>query len=777
MIQDKNQKQSTVIQEGQSQGSIGMSLDSESAQMLMQMLSKNLYSDAIGSAIRECASNALDSHRRAGVTDPIIVSLKINNENNYEFSVEDFGTGLDADDVENIISKYGKSTKRESNIELGMMGLGFKAPLAYTSSFYFVCRKNGKERKYMMYEGEELNTIDLLYETDTPERNGVKIIIPVKYNDRLTFLQKIKNQLAYFESVFFDANVNGSPIDNNFHILRTEHFQSSEINTDTYMHICLDNVYYPMDFGKLGISHINVPIGLRFGLSDGLFPTPNREQLIYSPTAIKTILDKIALVGDALINKYNENSIDCKDIHTIFTYYNSKNRYVNFANIKIDADLFSKFSKIQFKKPEYSNYQATNFEKLYLNRDYLLHEYGKKYNFSRGQFRHITTSWDLDVQYRDISNSNNVFIFDEPFVGNKKSYIKTLLPQNTYDNVYFIKKIRKMTLYPISKVHSYNNYVTLLDLRKYPKSTWRKRIVECQQIVEELIKDFRIVDDIQISQLWLDSRKKQRVKASGGGGRRVKLQGEINCKKAEELQRYVHGKSSKLTPEVLKVGDISSSPYLLVYGRQKDEATIDGLYAVSLRQKVKYFVLSEREYKIAETIEIHNLMSIEKFMEGKSKTFKRIVTGYLIKELIKKYESTFAKKSIISKISVSLHDKLTALHTYKDQNYVAYCEHEIYVAMVKVAEEHNLFDECIYTEYRQIKNLLDNYPFIETTMKMIPSCAIDEGYEHYITVFCELFKYHKQRIDFTNYNHLVPLNEDKPLEDELTDETIGQLNS
>jgi HSP90 family molecular chaperone len=36
--------------------------------------------------------------------------------------VEDFGIGLDADDVRNIISKYGKSTKRNSNTELGMMG-------------------------------------------------------------------------------------------------------------------------------------------------------------------------------------------------------------------------------------------------------------------------------------------------------------------------------------------------------------------------------------------------------------------------------------------------------------------------------------------------------------------------------------------------------------------------------------------------------------------------------------------------------------------------------
>jgi hypothetical protein len=54
-----------------------------------------------------------------------------------------------------------------------MFGLGFKSPLAYCSSFFFTCRKMVlKERKYMMYEGEDVNTIDLLYETPTTERNG-----------------------------------------------------------------------------------------------------------------------------------------------------------------------------------------------------------------------------------------------------------------------------------------------------------------------------------------------------------------------------------------------------------------------------------------------------------------------------------------------------------------------------------------------------------------------------------------------------------------------------
>ena len=123
MILEK-QTETVVLEEGVKNESINMSLDLDSANMLMQMLSKNLYSDSIGSTIRETCSNALDSHRRAGVNLPIIVSLERDLKTyNYTFSVEDFGIGLDDDDVKNIISKYGRSTKRNSDVELGMFGL------------------------------------------------------------------------------------------------------------------------------------------------------------------------------------------------------------------------------------------------------------------------------------------------------------------------------------------------------------------------------------------------------------------------------------------------------------------------------------------------------------------------------------------------------------------------------------------------------------------------------------------------------------------------------
>src|SRR5687768_3983754 len=176
-----------LLEDGEVQESTKMQIDEESHTYLMRMLSK-FYSDGVGSLVRETCSNALDSHRECGVTDPIIVSFLPNKDSNYEFSVQDFGCGIDDQDVTNIISKYGKSTKRMSVTQLGAFGLGFKSPLAYTPAFYFIGRKGGTERKWMLYESDdESNKIDLLYEAPTTERNGVKVIVPVKYHDKNEF--------------------------------------------------------------------------------------------------------------------------------------------------------------------------------------------------------------------------------------------------------------------------------------------------------------------------------------------------------------------------------------------------------------------------------------------------------------------------------------------------------------------------------------------------------------------------------------------------------------
>lgn len=120
MILEK-QTENIVFEEGESQETFKTEIDIDSLHFLKQMLSK-FYSDAIGSLIREVTSNALDSHREAGVTDPIIVRFQKDPQGNYEFSVEDFGIGINRETIDNILKKYGKSTKRYTADQLGAYG-------------------------------------------------------------------------------------------------------------------------------------------------------------------------------------------------------------------------------------------------------------------------------------------------------------------------------------------------------------------------------------------------------------------------------------------------------------------------------------------------------------------------------------------------------------------------------------------------------------------------------------------------------------------------------
>jgi HSP90 family molecular chaperone len=117
MIQQSDFIKNDVKIEGIENESIQMGIDSESVSHLMMILSTNLYQDSIGSIVREYTSNAVDANIENKSDDPVIVKLT-----NAEFSVQDFGTGLDDKDFRNIISKYGKSTKRDKSDQLGFYG-------------------------------------------------------------------------------------------------------------------------------------------------------------------------------------------------------------------------------------------------------------------------------------------------------------------------------------------------------------------------------------------------------------------------------------------------------------------------------------------------------------------------------------------------------------------------------------------------------------------------------------------------------------------------------
>lgn len=166
-----------------------------------QILSSALYSRKVEAIIRELGCNAADSHTQAGYPElPFVVHLP--NSWEPEFYVEDYGIGLDADDVENIYTSYFTSTKTDSNDVTGGFGLGSKTPFSYCDSFNLRTRKNGIEYHFNAYinmQGEPATS--LLSQTETTERNGVRVSVPVKLTDYGQFRNDASTVYKWFAVV------------------------------------------------------------------------------------------------------------------------------------------------------------------------------------------------------------------------------------------------------------------------------------------------------------------------------------------------------------------------------------------------------------------------------------------------------------------------------------------------------------------------------------------------------------------------------------------------
>jgi hypothetical protein len=780
MILEK-QTESHILQEGTTQETVKMSLDLDSAQVLMQMLSKNLYSDSIGSTIRECASNALDSHRRAGCDEPIIVSFKRNSQaDTYEFAVEDFGIGLDADDVVNIISKYGKSTKRDSNTELGMMGLGFKAPLAYSSSFYFVARKDFMERKYMMYEGEDTNSIDLLYEKPTAEPNGVKVIVPVNYSDRYSFTSKIKEQLAYFENVYFEVDSSWGRVDNDFIIHRSEHFQYSSLATNSDMHLCLDNVSYPIDWDKLGISRIGIKMALRFSLSDGLFPTPNREALRYTQEAKQTILKKIAMVADVFMEKFNEAITTQSDIKAIMQFYSKNNKHIKSWYKGTDDDVCIDdlviHSSVPVAQPKLDNIKLLNLERLAVKaKEYILAEYKFKYRFS-GKFQNLKSYYHEYLRISDFTSYNfgGVYIFENELSKGKQDYLRTILPDNK--QIYFVKKSPFKLRNKSGQTDYAKYYDSVLNLSMYPKAQWRQLIQEFQYVVGLYSKDFIDVDAIEIPQSFKDAQKAKRLKitvAAVKGPKKIRMKGEFSGKVGTQMQIDLSDQHCKFVPTTFKMEMIHQRAKLNVYAKEADKKKMDNAWSCFNKHAV-FVLVAQATFDNLQKADLHNWITLDKFMEGKNRPFKTVATEFLIRNLIETYSATFKRINTVRDISTDLADKLQTLQEYHNSQYRSYCDDTTKKAVIEHALANNLFDQPIYLIYKQVNEVFTKLTFLDAILDTM-------GYNNskkdgpMMVAIADLFKYHKHRVNLEHYKLI--LTEDAPLEEVLTQDTITELET
>ncbi len=172
-----------------------MRIDPKALAHIMQVLT-DLYSDPELAVIREYSTNAWDAHVEAGIFDPIEIDLP--STLRPLFVVRDHGVGMSEDTILNEFSMYGNSSKRDTNEQAGILGLGCKSGLTYTNQFTLVSRKDGREVTALVGRDDHgVGKIDILSNEDTTERNGVEIRIPVTNSG--TFVKKADHFFRFWK--------------------------------------------------------------------------------------------------------------------------------------------------------------------------------------------------------------------------------------------------------------------------------------------------------------------------------------------------------------------------------------------------------------------------------------------------------------------------------------------------------------------------------------------------------------------------------------------------
>ena len=173
-----------------------MRLSEDASSMVFQLFTKNVYSNPIGTVVREITSNCFDSHVEAGVDSPVVIRKHKDGQTGTHYvSFIDYGVGMSPDRVKNIYGVYFESTKRVNNEQIGGFGIGGKTPLAYKrstgqgegeydNSFYVITNYDGTKYYYCIYEGAESPVISELHKEPTTDRNGTEIQVPVFEKDK-----------------------------------------------------------------------------------------------------------------------------------------------------------------------------------------------------------------------------------------------------------------------------------------------------------------------------------------------------------------------------------------------------------------------------------------------------------------------------------------------------------------------------------------------------------------------------------------------------------------
>ena len=281
---------------------------------VMAILREGLYTDKVLAVLREYSSNAWDSHRTSGKGHvPIKVTLPT--DMNPTLIIRDFGPGMSEEDIFEVFTQYGDSTKRDDDESVGAFGIGSKSGFSYSRQFTVISYHSGMKRIYTaVLEETDIGRMDRMYEEPCGDETGIEIRIAVERPDMYLFNERAKTYFRYYdprpEINIGIPEVKQVKVDHGF-LIETENSGNSGgfyaspsgggynewiavMGCNPYR-INMNQVKSELEKAGLWVAVPKMSGGLVFKIGE-VEVSANREELKYTAKTKKAIVEQLALV-------------------------------------------------------------------------------------------------------------------------------------------------------------------------------------------------------------------------------------------------------------------------------------------------------------------------------------------------------------------------------------------------------------------------------------------------------------------------------------------------
>ncbi len=276
---------------------------------ILSLLRNKIYSNIKRAIVREYSCNARDAHREIGKDDvPIEITIPTFLDPNLR--IRDFGPGISPTRIKEIFIKYGNSTKRNSDVQVGTYGIGAKSSFGYSDSFIINTFIDGIHRSYnAIIDESRCGKLVLLSEESTIAKTGTEIVIPIRSNDFSEFIKEIHHITKWWDvkpvikggGVVFENNVTVLSGTDWYINKGSNHYGNREL------FLIVDGIEYTFDFSCVPIRfNYGVSLYLKFKTGE-ISVSANREQVEIDDKNKFAITKKLQVLEKEIDKKVEES--------------------------------------------------------------------------------------------------------------------------------------------------------------------------------------------------------------------------------------------------------------------------------------------------------------------------------------------------------------------------------------------------------------------------------------------------------------------------------------